>query len=189
VLRLPYGWALSEGSGEGIDALITAVASYLHNVRGRMTELQEVMHGEFKFIPAHTSEHLHQLRHASSIQRINGAALNHGALMSAIKLVCFAFSRSNRDRRAFGVMPSLRGSLAEVEVGGERGEQVTLVVIVSAKLPRIGRRTGPLVQEEQCELAGEVVNHQKAVREPAAALVIAILLLLPLLLVWVIFKK
>ena len=45
------------------------------------------------------------------------------------------------------------------------------------------------MQEEQCELAGDEVNHQKAVREPAAALVIAILLLLPLLLVWVIFKK
>jgi hypothetical protein len=46
------------------------------------------------------------------------------------------------------------------------------------------------VQEEQCELAGEVVNHQKVPREPAAALVIAILLLLlPLLLLLLIFKK
>jgi hypothetical protein len=46
------------------------------------------------------------------------------------------------------------------------------------------------VQEEECELAGDEVNHQKAVREPAAALVIAILLLLlPLLLLFGILKK
>ena len=46
------------------------------------------------------------------------------------------------------------------------------------------------MQEEQCELVGDEVNHQKAVREPAAALVIAfLLLLLPLLLLLVIFKK
>jgi hypothetical protein len=46
------------------------------------------------------------------------------------------------------------------------------------------------MQDEQYELAGNKVNHQKAMREPVVALVIAFfLLLIPLVFLYVIFKK
>jgi hypothetical protein len=46
------------------------------------------------------------------------------------------------------------------------------------------------MQDEQRELAGNKVNHQKAMREPAVALAIAFLLLLmPLLLLLLILKR